>query len=74
MRSRHLPRAPAAQYPTSGEVELTVESDKGSFTVPRVRDEAVSMIRMLLRLMVIAHQVVVVGVWATVSSEALSLS
>ena len=39
------------QYPSGTDVELSISSDKGSFTVPRVRDEAVSMIRNLLRLM-----------------------
>jgi hypothetical protein len=32
-------------------VELTVECDKGSFTASRVRDEATTMIRTLIRLM-----------------------
>lgn len=38
------------RYPSTGDVELTLQTDKAAFTLPRVRDEAVTLVRSLIRL------------------------
>jgi hypothetical protein len=49
------------KYPSEGEVELVLETDSKAFTMPRVRDEAVTVVRKLIRLTEVSACCHVVG-------------